>query len=123
QMTEKDPQRRPQSYAALRKALGESAEPLARWTGGSPYRGLEAFNVEHAPIFFGRGRAVEDVVSALRAQAARGRAFVLVLGMSGSGKSSLVRAGVLPQLVQPETIPGVSLWRRVVVRPADAAGD
>ena len=115
QMTEKDPQRRPQSYAALRKALGESAEPLARWTEGSPYRGLEAFNVEHAPIFFGRSRAVEDVVSAVRAQATHGRAFVLVLGMSGSGKSSLVRAGVLPRL-DPFS-------RRAILRPGESAGD
>ena len=36
---------------------------------------------------------------------------MLVVGASGSGKSSLVRAGVLPLLTQPETIEGVGLWR------------
>ena len=122
-MTEKDPAKRPAPYAELRRSLADVLEPVPAWTVGSPYRGLAAFEFEHAPVFFGRAQAVAGVLDALRAQAARGRAFVLVLGMSGSGKSSLVRAGVLPQLVQPETIPGVSLWRRVVVRPADAAGD
>jgi hypothetical protein len=45
------------------------------------------------------------------------RPFVLVVGASGSGKSSLVRAGVLPLLTQPETIEGVGLWRWSVTRP------
>ena len=115
QMTEKDPGRRLQSYAALRKALAESAEPIAIWTKGSPYRGLAVFEFEHAPIFFGRSRAIDDAISALRTQATNGRAFVLVLGMSGSGKSSLVRAGVLPQLER--------LWRRAVLRPGESTGD
>jgi predicted Ser/Thr protein kinase len=123
QMLEKDPGRRPQSYAALRKAIEESTAPPARWTSGSPYRGLAAFDFEHAAIFFGRTRAVEDVLNALRAQAASGRAFVLVLGMSGSGKSSLLRAGVLPRLIRPGTVEGVRLWRRAILRPADASGD
>jgi hypothetical protein len=38
----------------------------------------------------------------------------LVTGASGSGKSSLVRAGVLPKLTEPGVIEGVSLWRRAV---------
>jgi hypothetical protein len=42
---------------------------------------------------------------------------VLVVGASGSGKSSLVRAGVLPLLTQPETIEGVALWRRSLTTP------
>jgi ABC-type glutathione transport system ATPase component len=42
---------------------------------------------------------------------------VLILGASGSGKSSLAMAGVLPLLVKPGTIEGVGLWRRVVFRP------
>ena len=45
------------------------------------------------------------------------RPFVLVVGASGSGKSSLVRAGVLPLLTQPETVEGIGLWRRSVTRP------
>ena len=125
QMLEKDPARRPQSYAVLRRAIEELAEPVRAWTEGSPFRGLAAFDFEHAAVFFGRARAVDGVVDALRAQASAGRAFVLVLGMSGSGKSSLVRAGVLPRLLEPGAgvIEGGALWRHAVLRPADAAGE
>ncbi len=123
QMMDKDRERRPASYAELRRMIDEWSGPLTLWTSGSPFRGLAAFEFEHAAIFFGRAQAVGEVVNALRDQAAAGRAFVLVLGMSGSGKSSLVRAGVVPSLVQQGAIPEVSLWRRAVLRPAEAAGD
>ena len=43
--------------------------------------------------------------------------------MSGVGKSSLVRAGVLPTITQPGVIEGVGLWRWCVFRPSDATGD
>ena len=56
-------------------------------------------------------------------QAAAGKPFSLVLGMSGCGKSSLVGAGVLPLLTQPGVIEGVGLWRRAVMRPSDGGGD
>jgi ABC-type lipoprotein export system ATPase subunit len=57
------------------------------------------------------------VLSALAQQAEAGRPFVLLLGASGSGKSSLVRAGVLPLLVEPGVIEGIGLWRRAVMLP------
>src|SRR5271165_2189539 len=62
-------------------------------------------------------RAIGRVLEALEAQVRAQRPFVLVVGASGSGKSSLVRAGVLPLLTQPETIEGVGLWRWAVTRP------
>lgn len=93
----------------------------ASWTSGSPYRGLSVFRREHAPIFFGRTRAISDVLEALRRQAEAGRPFVMVLGMSGGGKSSLVQAGVVPMLMQPGVV-ARSAWRFALLRPGDGDG-
>ncbi|MCA9736654.1 MAG: tetratricopeptide repeat protein [Gemmatimonadota bacterium] len=99
-------------------------EPVgARWTKGSPFRGLQAFDVEHADVFFGRTAAIGEVLDALKLQHEAGRAFVLVVGQSGGGKSSLARAGVLPLLTRPGVVEGVGLWRRAILRPGDAEGD
>lgn len=68
------------------------------WTGGSPFRGLLPFDTEHAALFFGRAKATSELLSALRAQRRSGCAFVLVTGPSGSGKSSLVHAGIAASL-------------------------
>jgi WD40 repeat protein/serine/threonine protein kinase len=89
---------------------------IRRWKS-CPFRGLNFFDFEHAPIFHGRTKTMGEVLEALEAQVRAQRPFVLVLGASGSGKSSLVRAGVLPLLTQPETIEGVGLWRWSVTRP------
>lgn len=91
------------------------------WKEGNPFRGLRFFDFEHAPIFFGRTLAIEEVLTALKQQAAEERAFVLVFGGSGVGKSSLVRAGVLPLLVRPGAgvIEGIGVWRRAIMRPSE----
>ena len=68
-------------------------------------------------MFCGRTHAIGEVFYRLRRKAAHGRPFVLILGASGSGKSSLAMAGVLPLLAKPGTIEGVGLWRRIVFRP------
>ena len=107
----------------LPDTLAAAGEAPAVWKKGSPFRGLHAFEFEHAPVFFGRTKAVSDILQGLRNQAADGRSFILVLGMSGGGKSSVVRAGVLPMLTQPGVIEGVALWRRAIFRPGDTPGD
>ena len=57
---------------------------------GSPFRGLAAFDVEHAEIFHGRTRAITHAKDRL---ALNGNAFLMVTGVSGAGKSWLTRAG------------------------------
>ncbi len=70
------------------------------WDGDRPpYPGLLAFQEQDAAIFFGRGEEIGDTIDLLeRVRRLGGADLVLVLGASGTGKSSLVRAGVLPRL-------------------------
>ena len=60
----------------------------------NPYKGLRAFSAEDAADFFGRDDVVADVLSRLRS----GLRLVTLLGPSGSGKSSVLAAGVVPRL-------------------------
>ena len=85
-------QERPQRAEELLEKL----EPLLlSAVPDEPYRGLSVFGPEDAALFFGREHEVRAVLERLRAGS-----FVLVAGDSGVGKSSLCRAGVLPQLQQ-----------------------
>jgi len=64
-----------------------------------PYPGLAPFQETDAAVFFGRDSEIDQVIALLnRRQRRNARGFMLVLGASGCGKSSLVRAGVLPRL-------------------------
>ncbi len=96
----------------LRKALRK-----VRYLESNPFRGLNFFDFEHAALYHGRTKAIWEVLDALKNQVAAKKAFVLVLGPTGSGKSSLVRAGVLPLLTQGRTPLGNGPWRRAVTRP------
>jgi hypothetical protein len=96
-------------------AAGESQAPI--WLG-EPFRGLESYEFEHATIFFGRDAAVTKVTEQLAANTRSGCAFLLVAGASGSGKSSLVKAGVVPRLMKPQRISGAAFLRRCVFRPS-----
>ncbi|GAA2214583.1 hypothetical protein GCM10009850_100480 [Nonomuraea monospora] len=78
--------------------LDRPATIVRKWdpSGKPPYPGLEAFTEADAGVFFGRDEEIRDL--AARFQPPVAHRFVLVLGPSGSGKSSLVRAGLLPAL-------------------------
>lgn len=79
-----------------------------------PYRGLEQFTAEHAQWFHGRDDGVRQVLSNLAHQ----QRVILLLGPSGSGKSSLVQAGVLPALAAG-ALPGSDTWLPVIARPRE----
>ncbi|WP_395729632.1 helix-turn-helix domain-containing protein [Nakamurella sp.] len=61
-----------------------------------PYRGLESFQVQDAALFFGRERLTADLLARVNAIGGAGGRMVAVVGPSGSGKSSLARAGLIP---------------------------
>ncbi|MCP5306039.1 MAG: SUMF1/EgtB/PvdO family nonheme iron enzyme [Chromatiaceae bacterium] len=86
---------------------------LPLWKG-SPFPGLRAFTANDAPIFFGRGRETDGLVARL----AEGARFIAVVGVSGSGKSSLVAAGLLPRL-NDNAIPGSRDWLSVRLTPGE----
>jgi formylglycine-generating enzyme required for sulfatase activity len=77
-----------------------------------PYPGLQPFGELDAAVFFGRQdeiRLVRDLLTQARQNNAN--RFILILGASGCGKSSLVRAGVIPRLERSDDNPGLgNLW-------------
>ncbi len=79
--------------------------------GVCPFKGLAAFDVADAPYFFGRERLVAELVARLV-----GAPALAVVGSSGSGKSSVIRAGLLPALASG-VLPGSETWRQVLIRP------
>jgi len=90
---------------------------------GAPFLGLEAFQPRHADVFFGREEETLEARQALREQARNGHAFLLLSGASGSGKSSLARAGVLPSIMENELDEQVTEWRDVIATPLELGGD
>ncbi len=84
----------------------------------NPYKGLRAFDESDAGDFFGRESVITDVLGRLASDGVRGR-LVLVVGGSGTGKSSAVRAGVLP-LVRRGDVPGSERWFVTTMLPGAA---
>jgi hypothetical protein len=78
----------------------------------NPFKGLEAFQQRDADIFFRR----EDLTARLLDKLRDGRRFIAVVGASGSGKSSLVRAGLIPAIRRGE-LEGSDLWPLVIFTP------
>ena len=79
-----------------------------------PYKGLASFEAEDEAFFCGRDRQIDDLVARLAVTR-----FVAVVGPSGSGKSSLVRAGLVPAL-RRGALPGSAEWETVIVAPGDS---
>jgi len=88
-------------------------QTLAWDTHKSPFPGLHAFKEEDAPIFFGRGYETDALAKQLN-----GSRFVAVVGASGSGKSSLVGAGLIPRL-RANAIEGSKDWQIVRFTPGE----
>jgi WD40 repeat protein/DNA-binding SARP family transcriptional activator len=78
-----------------------------------PYKGLASFDIEDAEYFFGRERLVAELVARLV-----GAPLLGVVGPSGSGKSSVVRAGLLPALAGG-VLPGSDRWAQALIRPGE----
>ncbi len=95
----------------------QEATPAPRWTV-SPYPGLEAFTPEQAPIFFGRGPEVDQLLQHFSSSQEQ---FVAVVGVSGSGKSSLVKAGLLPRL--RAGIVGNRPWIDLTFKPGERSNN
>jgi hypothetical protein len=104
--------------AAVTKHMDENKKPpvtgidegtsslSATWDiekNGSPYPGLMHFTRKYAPVFFGREAEVREILD--RMVLPEGR-FIIISGGSGTGKSSLVDAGVLPR-IEDDGLPGV----------------
>lgn len=80
---------------------------------GSPFCGLTAFEASHSAVFFGREAAISRILTKLRTFS-----FLLLVGASGTGKSSLLRAGLIPRIVKPGVIPDIDLWRVALITPS-----
>jgi serine/threonine protein kinase/WD40 repeat protein len=78
-----------------------------------PFKGLASFESVDADYFFGRERLVAELVARLA-----GAGLLSIIGSSGSGKSSVLRAGLLPALAGG-VLPGSGGWRRLLLRPGE----
>ena len=100
--------------------MTDSVESFIEIGGGvSPFPGLRPFDFHESHLFFGRDGQSEQLVSKL----SRTR-FLAVVGPSGSGKSSLVRAGLIPVLHGGFMATAGSSWRIAILRPgSDPVGN
>ncbi len=79
-----------------------------------PFPGLRPFEHHEAEIFFGRAVQIDDMIRRLE-----DHRFLTIIGASGCGKSSLVRAGLLPALEEGELFLAGDRWQMVVMRPGE----
>jgi hypothetical protein len=110
----------PEIVGGLRKLLNEATAKLPKLSAldfepRNPYKGLRAFTSDDAHDFFGRDTLVDELADALKEiliaekKNDRSARLLAVVGPSGSGKSSVVTAGLLPRL-QAGGLPGSEGW-------------
>jgi TPR repeat protein len=92
-----------EGQSSLRQSIREINDEISRGfhlkNGRSPYPGIASFDWDDAAIFFGRTEETREIIERLEGQRVRGgKRILLIIGASGSGKSSVMKAGVLPQL-------------------------
>lgn len=121
----RNPQDKAQQIQRLQQILASSSEERAiaaqYWTTHSPFRGLQVFKPEDAWLFFGRDADTKELLSRLSREP-----VLAVVGNSGSGKSSLIRAGLIPALKRGRFFDKnnfVESWQVVVLRPSQAPFD
>ena len=95
--------------------------PRKPFTGQNPYRGLRKFTEDEADFFFGRTAAIQTLLASVQRLVTTETSsinpdFIAVLGASGSGKSSLVRAGLIP-ILRADALPGSGSWPVKVMLP------
>ncbi|MFF0541154.1 nSTAND1 domain-containing NTPase [Streptomyces coelicoflavus] len=116
-----------------RDAQGDAARETVdgQDTAASPYRGLRRYETSDQALFFGRDSLVEELLALTSAHR-----FVALVGASGSGKSSLLRAGLIPALRDPDATGPAPVVIRIctpgsdpdstlipLLTPADTDGD
>jgi hypothetical protein len=99
-----------EQVSALLKQITTTLRPEP-FDGRCPYKGLDVFEEEDADLFFGRERLVEDLLGRVKESRT-----VFITGPSGSGKSSLVRAGLIYALRQG-AIKGSNRWLYEIMKP------
>ena len=105
------------SKDAHRDGEGDPPEPARDQR--VPYPGLAAYRAEDSIFFHGRAKITTKLVERVR-QAARTGGLIVLSGYSGSGKSSLIAAGLLPALASG-SLPGSATWPAVVITPGEDA--
>ncbi|MFT6992524.1 MAG: DNA-binding winged helix-turn-helix (wHTH) protein/tetratricopeptide (TPR) repeat protein [Paraglaciecola sp.] len=89
------------------------------WQGASPFPGLVAFEGKDAQVFFGRNTQISTLLERLSNQISAKHTFCLILGPSGTGKSSLVNAGLLPALTSKNGYNGIGVISHTSIDFAD----
>jgi WD40 repeat protein len=114
------------TYNRLTWTDGVAPPPLVSVSGAvdSPYRGLGAFEEQDAAFFFGRDTANTELLGRL-SRHLQGAGLLVVSGVSGAGKSSLLQAGMLPAIRggRLAAAPGAASWQCLVFAPGRAPLD